>query len=191
MPKRRASWKWRLKWHWSPRLADRADVANEVELISPYAREPALVLLVHELKTPGGAAISRNVRFGSKADIGEMSTMSPLYPNKRTSIDASGMSASRQKRKFVDSVGYAPRARGRHWSADRVHRSPRQPARRGSPPRDQASSRRAPDRRGMALLSERATKAVGCDFRCGPKAERLRISKCFPLCSRNRTPICD
>ena len=31
--------------------------------------------------------------FGSKADIGEMSTMSPLYPNKRTSTDATGMSA--------------------------------------------------------------------------------------------------
>jgi hypothetical protein len=37
-----------------------------------------------------------DIRFGSKPDIGETSTMSPLYPNKRTSTDATGMSAKCQ-----------------------------------------------------------------------------------------------
>ena len=44
-------------------------------------------------EVPIGIERDVNVAYGSKADIGEMSTMSPLYPNKRTSTDATGMSA--------------------------------------------------------------------------------------------------
>ena len=54
MPKRRASWKWRLKWHWSllDLLIEPTLRMKSSSFLLTHALEPALVLLVHELKTP-------------------------------------------------------------------------------------------------------------------------------------------